>query len=192
MSKVGDVVFCVDCDLARSAHLKVAIGDSSGTPKELPRRMATKKDASDALCTPCLDARLQRRRAAFLQPRARSADPEPQPAVSSVSHPTAAARRGSVSRQALEAPVRKLSSVRIERIRPVAKSAPRKPLDKKRVVSEILAEAHRAAERPSTAKALKERTRSLQLAAAEIGLARAHQLLVQIRAAALTVVSRTR
>jgi hypothetical protein len=83
MSKVGDVVFCVDCDLARSEHSKVAVGDSSGAPTMPPRRMATKKDASgDALCTACLDARVQRRRAEFMQPRARSPYSEPRPAVS--------------------------------------------------------------------------------------------------------------
>jgi len=193
MSKVGDVVFCVDCDLARSAQLKVAVGDSSGTPHELPRRMAVKKDASgDALCRACLDARVQRRRAEFLQPRARSADPEPRPAVSSVSRPAAAALRGGVSREPSATPARRLSSVRIDRVRPIEKSAARKPLDKKRVVSEVLAEAHRAAERAETAKAVQSRTISLQLAAAEIGLSRAHELLAQIRAAALTVVTRTR
>jgi hypothetical protein len=192
MSKVGDVVYCVDCDLARSTHLKIAIGDSSPTPQELPRRMATKKDGSDALCTACLDARVQRRRAAFLQPRAPSANPEPQPAVSLVSRPSAAALRGDVSREPRDTPVRRLSSVRIDRVRPIEKSAARKPLDKKRVVSEVLAEVHRASERTSTAKALKSRTRTLQLAAAEIGLARAHELLAQIRAAALEVVSGTR
>jgi len=88
MSKVGDVVFCVDCDLARSAHLRIAVGDSSGTSEVPLRRMASKKDASgDALCTACLDARVQRRRAEFMLPRARSAYPEPRPVVSSVSRP---------------------------------------------------------------------------------------------------------
>jgi hypothetical protein len=83
MSKVGDVVFCVDCDLARSEHSKVAVGDSSGASEVPPRRMATKKDASgDALCTACLDARVQRRRAEFLQPHARSPYPEPRLTVS--------------------------------------------------------------------------------------------------------------
>jgi len=193
MSKVGDVVFCVDCDLARSAHLKVAVGDSSGTPNALPRRMATKKDATgDMLCTACLDARVQRRRAEFLQPRARTAYPEPQAAVSSVGRPPAAALHGGASRRPPDASARRLSSVRIERVRPIVKSTARKPLDKKRVVSEILAEVHRAAERASTAKALQSSTRSLQLAAAEIGLLRAHQLLAQLRAAALAVVGRTR
>ena len=195
MSKVGDVVFCVDCDLARSTQLKVASGDSSGTPTELRRRMATKKDASgDMLCTACLDARVQRRRAEFLKPPTRSAQPEPQLVVSSVGsigRPTVAALRGGASRKPLDKPARRFSSVRIERVRSVVKSTARKPLDHKRVVSEILAEAHRATERASRAKALEARTKSLQLLAAEIGLSRAHELLVQIRAAALAIVGRT-
>jgi len=192
MSKVGDVVFCVDCDLARSAHLKVAIGDSSGAPTELPRRMATKRDASGAaLCTACLDARVQRRRAEFLVPRTANAHPEPQLAVSPVSRPTVAALRGGTSRKPLDKSARRFSSVRIERVRSGVKSTARKPLDQKRVVSEILAEVHRATERASRAKALEARTKSLQLLAAEIGLSRAHELLAQIRAAALAVVGQT-
>jgi alkylhydroperoxidase/carboxymuconolactone decarboxylase family protein YurZ len=192
MSKVGDVVFCVDCDLARSTQLKVASGDSSGAPTELRRRMATKKDASgDMLCTACLDARVQRRRAEFLKPAARNVQPEPQLAVPSVGRPTVAALRGGASRKPLDKPARRFSSVRIERVRSVVKSTARKPLDHKRVVSEILAEAHRATERASKAKALEARTKSLQLLAAEIGLSRAHELLAQIRAAALAVVGRT-
>lgn len=193
MSKVGDVVFCVDCDLARSARLNVAIGDSSAAPQELPRRMATKKDASgEALCAACLDARLQRRRAEFLKPPVRSAYPEPELAVSSVSRRTAAVLRGGASRKTVEPPIRRLSSVRIDRVRPTVKSTALKPLDKKRVVSETLADARRAAERASKAKALQACTRSLQLVAAEIGLSRAHELLAQIRATALAVVGRTR
>jgi hypothetical protein len=198
MSKVGDIVFCVDCDLARSAHLKVAVGDWAGTPNELPRRMATKRDANGhALCRACLDARVQRRRAEFLQPVARSDRPEPQAAVSSFSGPTAAALRNGAHTKPVDTSARRLSSVRIDRVRPTpmvksrpmptVKSPARKPLDKKRVVSETLAEVHRASERASKARALKSSTRSLKLAAAEIGLLRAHELLAQIRAAALEV-----
>lgn len=190
MSKVGDVVFCVDCDLARSAQLKAA-GDSSGTLAVPPRRMATKKDASgDALCTACLDARVQRRRAEFSRPRAASAQPEPELAVSPAVSPAVVALRGGASRKATSA--RKFSGVRIERVRTVVKSTARKPLDQKRVVSEILAEAHRASERASRAKAVEAWTKSLQLMAVEIGLSRAHQLLAEVRAAALSVVERTR
>lgn len=192
MSKVGDVVFCVDCDLTRDAQLKVASGDSSGSPTELPRRMATKKDASDALCTACLDARVQRRRVAFLKPRTWSADPEPELAASSVGTPTVVALRSGASTKPFDKPVRRFTSVRIERVRPVAKSTARKPLDPKGVVSAILAETQRANERASTAKAVQARTKSLQVLAAEIGLTRAQELLAQVRAAALTVVGQTR
>lgn len=189
MSKVGDVVFCVDCDRARSAHLKVAVGDSSGTPTELPRRMATKKDASgDALCRACLDARVQRRRAEFLKPRTPSAQPEPQAPVSSASRPTLAPLRGGAARKPLDKPARRFSSVRVDRVRSTVKSTARKPVDQKRVVSEVLAEAQRATERASRAKAVEAWTKSLQLTAVEIGLSRAHELLAQVRAAALTVV----
>lgn len=185
MSKVGDVVFCVDCDVARDTQLKLASGDSAGAPQELPRRMATKKDASgDPLCQACLDARVQRRRAEFLQPRAQSAYAEPQPAESSDGRPAAAPLRNGASSKPI---VRRLSSVRIDRVRTVEKSPAPKPLDKRRVVAEIVADAQRDAERASKAKAQQSRTRSLQLAAAEIGLSRAHELLAQIRAAALTV-----
>jgi hypothetical protein len=195
MSKIGDIVFCVDCDLARSAHLKVAVGDRAGAPNDLPRHMATKKDANgDTLCRACLDARVQRRRAEFLQPVARSDRPQPQASVSWFSGPTAAAPRNGGDAKPVDTSARRLSSVRIERVRPmpIAKSPLRKPLDKKRVVSETLAEVHRASERASKARALKLSARSLQLAAAEIGLLRAHELLAEIRAAALEVTGRTR
>jgi hypothetical protein len=191
MSKVGDIVFCVDCDLARSAQLKVAVGDRAGAPNELPRHMATKKDANgDMLCRACLDARVQRRRAEFLQPIARSDRPQPQAAVSWFSGPTAPAPHNGAHAKPVDTSARRLSSVRIERVRPmpIVKRPTRKPLDKKRVVSETLAEVQRASARASKAKALKLSTRSLQLAAAEIGLLRAHELLAQIRAAALEVV----
>lgn len=193
MSKVGDIVFCVDCDLARSAQLKVAVGDSSGAAEELPRHMAIKKDANgDALCRACLDTRLRRRRAEFLKPVARSDYPQPQAVVSSLTSPNGAALRNGAHTKPLDPSARRLSSVRIARVRPIVKSPARKPLDKKRVVSETLAEVHRASERASKARALKSSMSALQLAAAEIGLLRAHELIAQIRAAALEVTGRTR
>lgn len=142
MSKIGDVVFCVDCDLARSTQLKVANGDSSRGPNEQPRRMATKKDASgDALCTACLDARVQRRRAEFMQPSARSSA-EAQPAASA-SPPITGAPRGAASMKPLDTSVRRLSSVRIERVRPNEKSTARKPLHKKGINTETLSDERR-------------------------------------------------
>jgi len=187
----------VYCDLALNAHLKVASGDSVGTPEALPRRVASKNDASgDALCAPCLDTRLQRRREEFLRPHGRRPDPEVQPAVSSASRTTAASLRSGAPTKPLDPPVRRFSSVRIERVRPMVKSTAgkplRKPLDQKRVIAEALAEVQRAATRASHAKALQAQMRSLQLMAAEIGLLRAHELLAQIRAAALDVAERSR
>ncbi|HMI90706.1 MAG TPA: hypothetical protein VK509_05050 [Polyangiales bacterium] len=64
--KLGDVVFCVDCDraAARSASAVGADGNAAPAP---PRRMAVKKDANgDRLCAQCLDARRTNRNAAFL------------------------------------------------------------------------------------------------------------------------------
>ena len=141
MSKIGDVVFCVDCDLARSARPKVAVGDSSPTLDDFPRRMATKKDATgDALCAACLDARVQRRRSEFLQPHAAtahftnarvsasepltSASLDPRPVSSSLGRPTAALRDASAKPP--ETPVRRLSAVRIDRVRPTVKRTTRK------------------------------------------------------------------
>jgi len=149
-------VFCVDCDVARGAHLETAIGDSSGTLKEPPRRIATKKDASGAaLCTACLDARVQRRRAEFLSPRARSAPPEPQPAVSPLSRPTATAFQGGPSVKPLEAPPRRFSGVRLERVRPIAERAARK--------------AHKTAPKRETRGAKGGRSKSRGAIAATVG-----------------------
>jgi hypothetical protein len=73
MTKLGDVVFCVDCDLLREANAssaepggEAAAGETPQTP-EHPRRMATKKDANgDPLCAQCLDERQSRRRSEFM------------------------------------------------------------------------------------------------------------------------------
>jgi hypothetical protein len=96
MNKLGDVVFCVDCDRERQAHLEIAEAASeqhreqdrepdrepdtspndrshpetaSQNPEQdkHPRRMATKKDANgDPLCSQCLDDRQAKRRAEFM------------------------------------------------------------------------------------------------------------------------------
>jgi hypothetical protein len=90
MNKLGDVVFCVDCDRERQAHLEIAEAALLPDTKELdtkepanpsnpetdpqnseqdkhPRRMATKKDANgDPLCSQCLDDRQAKRRAEFM------------------------------------------------------------------------------------------------------------------------------
>jgi len=86
MSKLGDVVFCVDCDRTarrREGALSGALSDAlpdalpdvvggavngeHGAAPAPPRRMAVKKDANgDRLCAQCLDARRSNRNAAFL------------------------------------------------------------------------------------------------------------------------------
>ena len=91
MNKLGDVVFCVDCDLEHEAHKQTAQpeGADSASEDEHPRRMATKKDANgDPLCTQCLDERQARRRKEFMlgderrtvvhwPRRGRASDPKP-------------------------------------------------------------------------------------------------------------------
>ncbi len=85
MSKLGDVVFCVDCDRVRAAHTGSAVAGSGGTAPALrgdasisaavdqpPRRMATKRDANgEPLCAACLDARHDSRHAKFMSHEAR-------------------------------------------------------------------------------------------------------------------------
>jgi hypothetical protein len=74
MSKLGDVVFCVDCDRVRAAHAGTAAAGFEGAPVDQPpRRMATKRDANgDPLCAACLDARHGSRHAKFMSHEARS------------------------------------------------------------------------------------------------------------------------
>jgi hypothetical protein len=63
MNLVGEVLFCVDCVAAQISAPESA---SAGGSTRLAPRIASKTDANgDALCTPCLDARLARRRAQF-------------------------------------------------------------------------------------------------------------------------------
>lgn len=190
MSKLGDVVFCVDCDRTRSENLRPSVGDSAGTPQAQPRRMATKKDANgEALCAACLDARLQRRRVAFLQPRGNGEDPNAESDASSVGRPTEAVRRAPASTKPIDMSKRRFSGVRIERTRPSVKSVAKRR-NRSRVIAEVLADQRRTVARTSSKEASSRN--SLQLAALEIGLRRAHELLAEIRAVARTVVGRTR
>ena len=70
MSKLGDVVFCVDCDRVRAAHTGTAAAGGGTAPAAVdqpPRRMATKRDANgEPLCAACLDARHDSRHAKFM------------------------------------------------------------------------------------------------------------------------------
>jgi hypothetical protein len=74
MSKLGDVVFCVDCDRVRAAHTgSAAAGFAGSAVDQPPRRMATKRDANgEPLCAACLDARHDSRHAKFMSHEARS------------------------------------------------------------------------------------------------------------------------
>jgi hypothetical protein len=199
MGMVGDVVFCVDCDLARSQHQKVS-GAADGGLEAPPRRMATKKDASGAaLCAVCMDARLQRRRAEFVLHQGRSTAPEPTPP--------------SISPQPAHESLRKLSSVRIARVRPPAEApatsraraeapatsrarakAPAKlavkPLPVKppvklptraRLVAETLSQVRAATTRGGTAGDDRQSTSSFLQLASDIGFVRAYELLGEIR-----------
>jgi hypothetical protein len=66
MSKLGEVVFCVDCERSVERY-RSAIGDEAGREPPPTRRMAVKKDANgDRLCAPCLDSRRTHRNAEFL------------------------------------------------------------------------------------------------------------------------------
>ena len=66
MSKLGEVVFCLDCD-RNVERYRSAVGDEAGRAPPPPRRMAVKKDANgDRLCAPCLDSRRSNRNALFL------------------------------------------------------------------------------------------------------------------------------
>jgi hypothetical protein len=168
MSLLGEVVFCVDCDRARSA-------DASA---ERPRRMATKKDANgDPLCTPCLDSRQAQRRAEFMLHEGRAPIPGQALALAKVVTAPSAL------------PPRKLSLERITRTRPsetepdTAKKQQKRP--EKRPAPSVAA-------KRVTAKALPAKraasSGNLRLArqfvaiAAEIGFLRAQELLDRLAA----------
>jgi hypothetical protein len=80
MSRLGDVVFCLDCDIGRTASVDGSDAGSAPALDGPPRRMATKRDANgDPLCVACLDARQTSRRTEFMlhQGRAPIAGHEP-------------------------------------------------------------------------------------------------------------------
>jgi hypothetical protein len=77
MSRLGDVVFCVDCERNAEAS-RSAVGAPDGQEQPPPRRMAVKKDANgDRLCAPCLDARRANRNTAFLRQEGRQENRAP-------------------------------------------------------------------------------------------------------------------
>jgi hypothetical protein len=175
MSMVGDVVFCVDCDRARSAHVD-ASGSAPPIDAQYPRRGATKKDANgDALCAACLDARLLQRRAAFVRQQSQSL-PEPAPAVS--------------ARQPTTQPVRNLSQVRIVRVRPVAETVQRSGNQKPAHTKVSQAAAARSTAHRVVAKTQAHRLeRAFLEVAAGIGLLRSRELLDELRTRAYAILA---
>jgi len=184
MGMVGDVVFCVDCDLARSAHLSVAAGAETGAAEAFPRRMATKRDANrDALCAACLDARLRRRQTAFAQHKDAGTTPASEPVFSPT--PTRA-----------EPPVRKASANRVVRVRPSPEAVPTR--SEKRAAPPSAPEKRRAVAGQAQAQARlalahdRKLERRLMHVAVELGFLRAHQLLGELKARALATTKRAR
>ena len=183
MSKLGDVVFCVDC--ARGADAQRNAGsDENGQSAPPPRRMAVKKDANgDPLCTPCLDSRRATRNAAFM----RNDDRSPSASRGSIALDGAMARG-----QAAPPVVRVASAIRITRTvvtptapSPVPAEARAASTRARRVERKPgpgrsrTTRAHRA---PSARKATREAPeREFARLAAEIGFARARQLLESLK-----------
>lgn len=97
MNKLGDVVFCVDCDRTRSeraAGVAAGYGSALDVP---PRRMAIKRDANgEPLCSSCLDTRHDSRHAEFMLNEGRAPSFAPaNDADARVAEPTAAVARSS-------------------------------------------------------------------------------------------------
>jgi hypothetical protein len=159
MSNLGDVVFCLDHDIARTARVD---GCDAGSARALDgpqRRMATKKDANgDPLCVACLDARQARRRAEFMLHEGRA--------------PLAGHNPANVGREADQTPTTSIKSgfIRIARSRTTVTAANARPRKKR--------ERHTNAVRPSGGRV----ERQFLMLVVEIGLLRAHQLLQDLRA----------
>ncbi len=198
MSKLGEVVFCVDCD--RNAELRrgAAVGEEAAAPIA-PRRMAVKKDANgDRLCVPCLDLRRTSRNAAFVRQEARA-------------QTSSEEFNGARSTNGVEAPARPrilriASAVRIDRSRaretaavapsappasaPVAPRAPASPRARRGASGPGKAELRSSPMRGSKVKrAMKPerkaagpvQERAFARLAAEIGFVRTRALLEQLK-----------
>jgi hypothetical protein len=158
MSTLGDVVFCLDHDIARTARVD---GSDAGSARALDgpqRRMATKRDANgDPLCVACLDARQASRRAEFMLHQGRAPFSEHSP--------------GNVGREADPTPTTSIKSgfIRIARSRTVVTAPNGRPRKKR--------------ERPTSAVRPSRRLeRQFVMLAVEMGFLRAHQLLADLKA----------
>jgi hypothetical protein len=164
MTKLGDVVFCVDCDRVRlspAPELAAASGaDSSNV--EPPRRMATKKDANgEPLCPSCLDSRQARRRAEFMLHDDRA------PITAA---PPSPARAGSTPRK-------KVDFVRMLRQRPQPAEVVPAPPEKDAAQASIPAARDRAAN-------LRAAERRFARLIVEVGFLRAQELIDELKTAA--------
>jgi hypothetical protein len=190
MSKLGDVVFCVDCDRVRTARADgVAAGYGSALDAP-PRRMANKRDANgDPLCAACLDARHDSRHAEFMLNEGRA--PVLAQAHGAVAgHGTASALRGgAVSNHAAdpESAVTRISPyIRIVRSRgPIEEAAPPPPKKSKPSARD---------REPQVARAPRPASRRLErqfiLLAVEMGFLRAQALLDQLDVSSRKVAGR--
>ena len=176
MSKLGDVVFCVDCDrLAEPPEGSVA-AEGADAPHP-PRRMAVKKDANgDRLCALCLDARRANRNAAFLRDAGRSPS-------SSQGHEAPVASRVLRVASAIRIP-RPASGEKVSFTIPVGATSEHPPSRKPEVARTPRLRAIRAStEASNPGRKARAGTREREFAgiAAEIGLVRTRLLLAELK-----------
>jgi hypothetical protein len=172
MSKLGDVVFCVDCDRARAPHAGSA-APALDTP---PRRMATKRDANgEPLCAACLDARHESRHAEFMLHEGRAPIPEDPETQASLA-------AESMARMPSRSPY-----IRIVRSRPGSDDA----TPRQHTVSESpRAGSPLAAERRAPRPISRSVERKFTMLVVDIGFLRARQLLDELKARAHKVTGR--
>jgi hypothetical protein len=172
MNLVGEVLFCVDCEAARTSALE---SESAATSTPPARRIATKTDANgDALCSQCLDARLSRRRAEYARKQLRAAVGESQVAQDVARESTA---------------TRTWSSTRL--VRPTASAEQPRGRSKARTSGRPVS-VRLASVQPETTQALDRKTQ-LRFAevVTELGFDRAEQLLRELRALPRSITRRT-
>lgn len=193
MSMLGDVVFCVDCDLARDAQVADLDSPPASAIEARPRRMATKRDANgDPLCAGCLDARHKNRRAEFLLHEGRGPTPAVEPSTAqaeSLFDARSLAAESALQVDPQAAPRGKSPFVRIMRSRGHAEDARSAPASNR---SAQRAGKQRAAKAPAAARrgpkpAGRGAERQFLVLAGEMGFLRAQELLDELKASLQTV-----